>query len=90
MFKQKYRKLILNHLVARLSENDTQQQLIKKVSVYQAIIWIHNSWKDVTETTISNCFKKAEFKQNSEDMMEVQEEYENVSAFENKFHSFQE
>lgn len=60
-FKLKYRQLALQHLIANLDKNNGIQDLSKCIDVLKAATWIQKAWKDVSPSTIKNCFKKAGF-----------------------------
>lgn len=61
-FKVMYRQLVMKHIVSELNGNEvTLQTLTKGLNVLQAISWVTNAWKNVTASTIRNCFLKAGF-----------------------------
>jgi len=60
-FKVKYRQLALRHLIANSDKNKPVQDLSKCIDVLKAVTWIKKAWKDVSPSTIKNCFKKAGF-----------------------------
>lgn len=90
-FKQKYRKTILTHLISNINETTTQQDLVKKIDVFQAVGWIAKAWRSVTESTITNCFRKADFCKDPVqcETAEVAEQVE-LKEFEGHFDNLQE
>ena len=57
-FKVHYRKLLLRYIVARIETCSSASELLKSVDVLQAIRWVAEAWKNVSETTIKKCFRK--------------------------------
>ena len=57
-FKVKYRKKLLRHVIARISNDCSASDIAKEVDILQAITWVAAAWKEVSETTIKNCFAK--------------------------------
>ena len=57
-FKVKYREKLLRHVIARVSNDRSASDIAKKVDILQAITWVATAWKEVSETTIKNCFAK--------------------------------
>jgi hypothetical protein len=51
--KQHYKKLLVNHYLESI-ENESQ---IKEVDVKQAMVMINKAWKEVSESTIRNCWR---------------------------------
>ena len=56
-FKIKYRQL-LRHVTARISNGRSVSDIAEEVDILQAITWVAVTWKEVSETTIKNCFTK--------------------------------
>ena len=56
-FEVKYRKKLLCHVLARIS-NDCNAFDVVKVDILQAITWAAAAPKEVSEMTIKNCFAK--------------------------------
>jgi hypothetical protein len=54
-------------------ESKTGTQILKDISVLDAIFWISRSWDEVEIATIEKCFAKAGFKVNS-DMVSTDDE----------------
>lgn len=88
-FKHKYRKLVLMHLISNISETTTQQDLVKKIDVLQAVGWIDKAWKAVTESTVVNCFRKASFCKDPIhcEPTEAVQVHEDFTQFESQFNS---
>ena len=57
-FKVKYRKTLLRHVIARISNDRSASDIAKEVDILQAITWVAATWNEVLETTIKNCFGK--------------------------------
>ena len=57
-FKVKYRKTLLRHVIARISNDRSASDIAKEVDILQAITWVATAWNKVLETTIKNCFCK--------------------------------
>ena len=72
-FKVKYKKRLVNYVLARINEYSSAMQIIKNVNIPIAIRWALEAWKEVTATTIKNCFEKCEIIKN-DDLMGIQEE----------------
>ena len=58
-FKTHYRKLFLRFVISKIDECDTASEVIKSVSILQAIRWVAQAWEEVKQETISKCFRKA-------------------------------
>lgn len=61
--KLKYRKRQLQHVVMELERSPaaTGPQILKEVTILQAIYWVIGAWRDTTCETISKCFMKCGF-----------------------------
>ena len=57
-FKVKYRKKLLRHVIARVSNDRSASDIAKEVDILQSITWVAAAWKEVLKTTIKNCFAK--------------------------------
>jgi hypothetical protein len=73
--KLKFRKRQLQFMLSQMDkgESKTGTQILKDISVLDAIFWISRSWDEVEITTIEKCFAKAGFKVNS-DMVSTDDE----------------
>ena len=60
-FKLHFRKLLLNHVVARMDDSSSATELARKLNVLYAVNWIVTSWKAVSEETIVKCFRRCGF-----------------------------
>ena len=69
----KYRKRFVEYALARINEYSSATQIIKDVNILMAIRWAQEAWKEVTGTTIKNCFEKCGIIKN-DDLMEIEEE----------------
>ena len=70
-FKVKYIKRLVKYILARINEYSSATQIIKDVNILMAIRWAQEAWKEVTETTIKNCFEKSGIIKNY-DLMEIE------------------
>ncbi len=55
-----YRKLLVNYLL-EISENEKE---FTPLTVSQAIIYINKAWRQVSQSTIVNCWRKADILDN--------------------------
>lgn len=69
----KYRKRLVKYVLARINGNSSAMGIIKDVNIRIAIQWAHETWKEVTRTTIKSCFEKCGVVQSNDDLMEVEE-----------------
>ena len=58
-FKVKYRKRLVKYVLARIDQNQSATEIVKNVDILQAIRWVQESWEEVTNVTIKNCFEKS-------------------------------
>ena len=56
-FKTKYRRHLINRLLAAIDRNENNL----KINILEAIHMASMAWREVTFTTIENCFRKAQF-----------------------------
>ena len=61
--KAKHRKKLLRHTIARISNDRSASDTAKEIDILQAITWVAATWKEVSETTIKNCFAKCDIVQ---------------------------
>ena len=61
-FKVNYRKRLVKYVLARIQEDAWKTQIVKGVDVLVAIRWIQEVWKEVSNSTIKNCFEKCGIK----------------------------
>lgn len=72
--KLKYRSRQLSFIVSQMERNDkVGSQVLKEISILDAIYWINGSWKEVNPTTIQKCFAKCGFKQISDSDVVISE-----------------
>ncbi|XP_045178721.2 tigger transposable element-derived protein 4-like [Mercenaria mercenaria] len=72
--KLKFRNRQLSYIVSQMERTDkVGSQVLKEISILDAIYWINGSWKEVTPTTIQKCFAKCGFDQISESDLVVNE-----------------
>ena len=60
-FKLKYTNLLLRFVVSRVNDSQTASEIIEKVHILQAILWLQTAWKSVTPEIIKICFQKYGF-----------------------------
>ena len=58
-FKVHYRKLLLCHILTKIEECNTASEVVKSVTILNAIRWVAQAWEKVTPETIKKCFRKA-------------------------------
>ena len=51
-FMVKYRKRLVQYVLARINENSSATRIIKDVNILMAIQWAQEAWKEVTVTKI--------------------------------------
>ena len=71
-FKVKYRKRLVKYVLARIQEDASTTQIVKGMDVLVAIRW-KEAWKEVSNSTIKNCFEKCGIKGDNE-LMEVEKD----------------
>ena len=64
--KVKYRKRLVKFVLSRIQEDASATEIVKGVDVLMAIRWIQDAWKEVTNSTIKNCFEKCGIKRDDE------------------------
>ena len=60
-FIVRYRKLLLERLLASLATVQRASELVKTVTVLDSVHWIGKAWSDIECGTVVNCFRKARF-----------------------------
>ena len=65
--KLKYRKRQLRHMASEIEKNKTKSgsEILKTISILDAIYWINSAWAEVADTTIITCFNKSGFTENN-------------------------
>ena len=61
-------------VLARVNEKKSASEIVKSLNVLQTIQWVQESWKDVTNATIKNCFEKFGIVKRHEELTEVEDE----------------
>ena len=59
--KLKYRKRQLQFMIAQKEKTLSGSEILKKISVLEAIYWINRSWREVEASTIEKCFRRCGF-----------------------------
>ena len=57
-FKTKYQKKLMRYVIARINDDLTASEIAKGIDILQAITWVADSWKEVSDEAIKNCFAK--------------------------------
>ena len=60
-FKTLYRNLFIKHLIAESATQSAEQLASYKINLLDAVHWVDEAWKQVNESCIKNCFRKAGF-----------------------------
>ena len=58
-FKTHYRRLLLQHVLAKIDNASKATDVTSSINVLIAIRWVALAWKEVKGTTIIKCFKTA-------------------------------
>lgn len=61
-FKMRYRSIILKHILAKMDEVTSANELVKLINVLDAIYFLNTAWQEVSSSTVKNCFRKAGFR----------------------------
>lgn len=79
--KSNYRRSMMQKIldlidIGDINQNETAIDISRKFTILSAIRILSDSWKEITNKTIANCFKKAGFikNNNSNDIVYLQEE----------------
>lgn len=59
--KANYRKRLLRHLLLKMDEAHSVTDLVKEVTLLDAILWMRNAWDATSSTTIQKCFANCGF-----------------------------
>ena len=73
-FKVKHHKRLIKYVLARVNEKKSASEIVKSLNVLQAIQWVQEPWKDVTNATIKNCFEKCGIVKRHEELLKVEDE----------------
>lgn len=68
-FKVGYRKLLLRHILSKITTCQSSEELSKAVSVLDAISWITSALNKVQPGSVLKCFKKAGFSSTREEII---------------------
>lgn len=58
-FKVYYRKLLMQHVLAKVEECSSAHEVVKSVNILLACRWVAQAWESVSSDTIKKCFRKA-------------------------------
>ena len=58
-FKVRYRKRLLYHVLTKIDTCSTAHDVIKSVTILDAIRWVALAWEKVSPEIIQKCFRKA-------------------------------
>ena len=58
-FKTYYRKLFIRYVLTKIDTCSTATEVVKSITILQAIRWVAEAWKSVDTITIKKCFRKA-------------------------------
>jgi hypothetical protein len=83
-FKVYYRKFLLRRLLSLIEGSNKIDELIKGISSLDALYWIKDAWDLISKETIHNCFRKAGFPQESQDLLAISSDDKNMSDEENE------
>lgn len=75
-FKLKYRTKLINHMLIKTTQEGVEFML-KQINIGHAVKWIEESWKEINESVIKNCFEHVGFYQNAENQVVEFREEEN-------------
>ena len=73
-FKNYYRNRVVLHIVTILKSNEKSTLKDVKIDVLDAMGWIKNSWINMEDKTIANCFRKCGFFVDKESVQETEAE----------------
>lgn len=57
-FKSRYYRYQMQYIIGNITEDGTIEELYKKFSIKDAIIYLSYAWNDITESCIKNCWRK--------------------------------
>ena len=58
-FKIYYHKSLLRYVLAKIDECSKASDIVKSVSILNAVRWVAQAWESVSSETIKKCFRKA-------------------------------
>lgn len=77
--KGNYRKRLLRHLLLKMNEVSSVTDLVKEVTVLDAILWMRNAWDATSPTTIQKCFAKCGFNTNTTSAVDSSQDEDDTS-----------
>ena len=69
-FKVKYQKSLVKYVLSGINDNASAAEIVQDVSILMAIKWVQQTWKDVTPSTVKQCFEKRGFREGDDELME--------------------
>ena len=60
-FKTRYRAKLMRSVLAKIDDVKSTADLIKQVTVLDAVFRIAAAWRETTDTTITKCFNRCGF-----------------------------
>lgn len=76
--KIQYRKSLLCNLIANIDNSTSVSEVAKKITVLDAVMWLTLSVKAIEKSTVTKCFEKAGFQQNSQGEIETNTTLEDI------------
>ncbi|GBO00103.1 hypothetical protein AVEN_105566-1 [Araneus ventricosus] len=62
--KVNHRKSLMQSLLANMKRASNASDIIKSVTVLDAVMWLSKTWKEISKQTVQNCFVEANFPAN--------------------------
>ena len=66
-WKVYYKKRLLRYIYGKVTSSSSASEIVKSVNLLMAIEWGKQAWDEVSDTTITKCFKKTGLYPDSED-----------------------
>ena len=57
-FETKYQKKLIRYVIVLINDYLCASEITKDIDILQAITWVADTWKEVSDETIKNCFAK--------------------------------
>lgn len=67
-FKARYIAKLLNYVIGQYERENSTKSLGKNISLLDAVNWSSQSWSEISDTCIINCWRKAGFERTESDM----------------------
>ena len=80
VLKQKYRKKLVQRYLREM-ESTVQHNTKSTLNILDSIHYISAAWNDMEPTTITNCFRKAKFWSDAEQLVEKEEDTEFLEEY---------